>query len=110
MGQGLWEKAEDQLALLLCACEQCAHDDGRWTVAWLLTHLPEPNWTRVGVQPRGDAIRPFARLPDPSWVTTAIALNKDVASLKETRKAPPPKAGVFSATATGMANALCNVP
>eukprot|EP00969_Alexandrium_andersonii_P041842 1835245-Alexandrium_andersonii.AAC.1 len=39
---GLWERAEATLLLLLCAVEQACLDRGRWSLAWLLTHLPEP--------------------------------------------------------------------
>jgi hypothetical protein len=80
------EAAKDQMSLLLSASEQAAHDGGRWQVAWLLTHLPEPPWTRISFPPRADAVRPYARLPDPGWIAASVAFTKDVAALAEARK------------------------
>ena len=81
-----YDEADDLLALILAASEQACIDSGRWNTGWLLTHLQEPPWDLLGRQPATDAIRPFARLPDPVWVAAAIAHNKDVLALREARR------------------------
>ena len=47
MSLGLWREAEDTVAKLLVACEQASRQDGKFTFAWTLTHLPEPPWGRL---------------------------------------------------------------
>ena len=85
MPDGRWEEAEDAVAKLLVAAEQAAHDNSTFTLAWPLTHLPEPPWHRLqrGGRPED---RPFGRLADPVWVAAAIAYMRDVAALQELRK------------------------
>ena len=93
MRDGLWAEAEDTVARLLVGGEQSAIDEGKWPLAWMLTHLVDPPWSRVQTQRRGET-RPFGRLSDPSMVASAIAYMKDLASLEEIRKKqksfPPP--------------------
>ena len=87
------EAALDILSRLLVAVEQSAIDNSRWEVAWPLTHLPEPPWGRLQSAVKNDESR-FATLANPSWVTTVMALKKDLAALHESRrKRPPPKGG-----------------
>ena len=85
--------ALDVLSRLLVAVELAAIDNSRWEVAWPLTHLPEPPWGRLQSAVKNDESR-FATLANPSWVTTVMALKKDLAALHESRrKRPPPKGG-----------------
>ena len=44
MAAGNWMMAEAHLHLLLTALEVSQYDGSRWTLAWLLTFLPEPPW------------------------------------------------------------------
>ena len=83
MEAGRWHAAEAQLALLLVAVEQAANQKWRWSLAWLMTHLPEPPWHAIARHPRPDAIRPLAKLAEPSWVAAAIAYLKDVQVVSE---------------------------
>ncbi len=94
MEAGQWQHAEALTALLLVALEQAAHDEWRWSPAWLLTFLPEPPWQDIGRAPPRDSVRPLARLADQSWTAASIAYLRDVAVLTErtvTRTAPQPK-------------------
>ena len=87
MRLGLWEQAEDSVARLLVATEQAALDNSSWQLAWLMTHFPEPPWSRLAAnRPRPDSVRKFGQLADPAWVAAAIAYTKDVAALQEVRK------------------------
>ena len=89
-GEGMWLQAEDTLAKVLVAGEQAAIDNSSWQTAWLLSHLPEPPWNHVQQnRPRNDAMRPFAKLSDPTWTAAAIAYSKDVAAMNEMRSKNP---------------------
>ena len=90
---GHWDKAEAQVLLLLCALEQQALDRGRWGLAWLLTHLPEPPWAQYNVQPPMGPLRPFGRLSEPAWTAAAMAFMKDAAYMSELRKKGPAGGG-----------------
>ena len=89
MQRGEWLRGEAILYLGLVALEQSLHDSGRWGMAWLMTHLPEPPWhiLQQGMTP--DSIRPFGRLADPGWTAAAMAYVRDAASLAELRKKGP---------------------
>ena len=74
------------LMMLMVAVEQSTLDQGRWQLAWLLTHLPEPPWTQLSQVAPPDPLRPFGRLSEPNWSTAAMAYTKDAAALSEIRK------------------------
>ena len=93
MTSGKWHEAEDTLAKLLVFSEQTSRDGGDMRLAWLLTHLPEPPWSRLlrpGTQgPQQD----FAQLSEKGWVAAAIGFLKDAEAVKAMRgsnKRPPP--------------------
>ena len=81
------DDAMDVASRLLVCVEQAALDHSNFDVAWPLTHLPEPPWARLRAQaaPGHEEAR-FATLSDPSWVTTTMALKRDLAMLAESRK------------------------
>ena len=83
---GRWEAAEATLLSLLVAIEQSSRDQGRWQLAWLLTHLPEPPWHQMVQHAGGEQLRPFGHLADPSWTAAAMAFTKDAVALAEVRK------------------------
>ena len=88
-----WVESEAVAALLLCAAEQAALREWRWTSAWLLTHLPEPPWTSIRQTPARGQIRPMSRLASPEWVAAAIAYTKDTLALEDAeRKLAPTSA------------------
>lgn len=97
MAEGQWEKAEATVLLLFCAVEQASLDRGRWSLAWLLTHLPEPPWGQIAQTPPADALRPFGRLSEPAWTAAAMAYTKDAAALNEMRRKAPWEAPVADA-------------
>ncbi|CAK0813826.1 unnamed protein product, partial [Prorocentrum cordatum] len=92
MERALWRAAEAQLALLLCASEQAALREWRWTSAWLLTHLPEPPWTSIRQAPARGQIRPMSRLASPEWVAAAIGYTKDTLALEGAERKLAPAA------------------
>ena len=69
--RGEGEAAQRTLLLLLTALEQSCIDKGKWNLAWLLTHLPEPPWHHLAQSPPADALRPFGKLAHPSWIAAA---------------------------------------
>ena len=86
--RGQHAMAEALVLLLLTALEQAQRDNGRWQLAWLLTHMPEPPWAQMAAGTSGsvDSLRPFGHLADTTWTTAAMAYTKDAASLAEIRK------------------------
>ncbi|CAK0857394.1 unnamed protein product, partial [Prorocentrum cordatum] len=64
---------------------QAPLDQGRWSMARLLTHLPEPPRCSFGQVPAHDALRPLGRLSCPSWTAAAMAFVKGAAALSESR-------------------------
>ena len=58
--------------------EQCAMDGGKTQFAWLLTGLPEPNWSITTVNRRRQSLQPFSRLAQPAWVATNVAFLRDL--------------------------------
>jgi hypothetical protein len=91
MRDGKWEEAEDLVAKALVCGEQVAYHHGNWQVGWLLTHLPEPQFRRMGVFPDPAQLRPFSRLAQPEWTTAATQYWKDIQALNSSHKAPNPK-------------------
>ena len=89
MKEGRAERAEATLLLLLVSLEQSCLDQGRWGLAWLLTHLPEPPWGSIQSVPPSDPLRPFGRLAEPGWTAAAMAFTKDAAALSDLRKRGP---------------------
>ncbi|CAK0890054.1 unnamed protein product, partial [Prorocentrum cordatum] len=92
MERGLRRAAEAQLALLLCASEQAALREWRWTSAWLLTHLPEPPWTSIRQAPARGQIRPMSRSASPEWIAAAIGYTKDTLALEDAERKLAPAA------------------
>ena len=83
---GEWEHAEALLHLLLCCVEQSLYDEGMWSLAWLVTHLPEPPWHMMHMQAPSDGIWPYGRLTPPEWVAASMQFITDAAKLAEVRK------------------------
>ena len=86
MKVGAWREAEATVLLCLAAIEQVTLDEGRWQVAWLFTHLPEPPWQRISRRPPQGALRPFTRLIPASWAAAAASYVRDMATLTELKK------------------------
>ena len=84
--QGATSQAEALVLLGICAGEQASLDEGRWTLAWMFTHLPEPDWGRVGRRPNASVLRPFSRLLPPAWAAAASAFVRDMSALSELKK------------------------
>ena len=82
------DAALDVASRLRVAVEQAAIDSSKFDIAWPLTHLPEPPWSRLHAnQPKNSEGEPrFATLSNLSWVTTTLALKKDLAQLAESRE------------------------
>ena len=88
LSDGNVESALATLSLLLVAIEQAALDDGSWSLAWLLTLLPEPPWATMNRRPDTNALRPFSRLADTQWIAAAISYIRDVEKIRESRARP----------------------
>ena len=95
-----WELVEDATARMLVATEQAAMDNSQWQIAWPLTFMREPQWTRLQPKPSGnDPLSPqFGLLADPSWTAVVLAYLKDAAAVQELRRRAgqprkPPKGG-----------------
>lgn len=86
MERGHWHMAEAHGLLLLAAGEQAAMQSWQWSLAWLLTQMPEPPWGRICQQPKPDAIRPLSRLADQALMTAAVAYYTDVHKVAEVQK------------------------
>lgn len=76
--------------------EQTALDEGRTSLSWLLTALPEPNFSQVQLTRAKTSVRPFSRLSSASWIAANVGYLRDLdfletkirASEKETPKHP----------------------
>ena len=74
------------MALLgLAAAEQTTLDEGRWNIAFLFTHLPEPPWALLGSR-QPDPGTPFSKLADPRWTAALMGYMKDVEALRAQRQ------------------------
>ena len=78
-------QARDTLAKLLVAIEQIARDSGDVRMGWLLTHLPDPPWSRLLKPTQRGAHQDFAMLSSPEWVAAAMAYVKDVSAVAALR-------------------------
>ena len=78
--------AHASLSLLLVAAEQCALDDGRWPLAWLLSLQPEPPWATMSRKKEVIALRPFGRLADARWIAAATGYIRDMDRLNTVRR------------------------
>ena len=74
------------LSLLLVALEQAALDESNWGLAWLLSLLPEPPWTSMSRRPDHQALRPYSKLADTRWVSSAVSSTRDVERIRAARK------------------------
>ena len=81
MAVGKWREAEDVVLKGCLAIDQatCAH--GKWQLAWLMTHLPEPPGKSLARRSPKDAIRPTSRLAEPIWVAAAMGYLKETARM-----------------------------
>ena len=70
-------------AKLLVACEQASRQDGKFTFAWTLTHLPEPPWGRLLRPGTPGPHNDFALLSDPGWVAAGLAYHRDAQALAD---------------------------
>ena len=86
MSAGRWLLAEATLATMLTGLEQSLLDEGRWSIWWLFSHLPDPPWHLLATGPVSDQGRPFGRLAPPAWTAAAGAYVRDVAALEEMRR------------------------
>ena len=66
--------------------EQSCYDEGRWSMAWLVTNLPELPWHMMHMQAPYDGIWPCGRLTPPEWVAATMQFITDAAKLAEVRK------------------------
>jgi len=94
MEAGKAEAAHATVLLLLAAAEQAALHEWHWPPAWLLTHLPEPPFSRISHAPQRDMARPLSRLADPRLVAASMAYLRDIATVAEAgrRRGPHPAA------------------
>eukprot|EP00435_Cladocopium_sp_Y103_P068231 s567_g31.t1 len=92
-------------AKMMCFVEQTALDEGRTGLSWLLTGLPEPNYSVTQKNVVRYGAKPFSRLSAASWVAANVGYLKDLEFLdnrikstdkpdaksdaKETPKNPP---------------------
>jgi len=91
LGRGQTKSAEALVGLLLAAGDQATIDGGRWNLAWLYTHLPEPPWARISHRATENLLRPHTKLLNPTWAAAAAAYTRDMSVLHELkRKAAPP--------------------
>ena len=84
------EGALGTLSLLLVAVEQAALDDGAWSLAWLLSLLPDPPWATMLRRPDAHALRPYAKLADTRWVSASLSFLRDVERIKTVRREVQP--------------------
>ena len=83
---GKEETALATLSLLLVAVEQAALDESSWSLAWLLSLLPEPPWPSMSRRPDAQALRPYAKLADTRWVAAGLAFMRDVDRIRAARR------------------------
>ena len=86
MEAGQWRLAEAYVHLILAAGEQAAMQNWQWPLAWLLTQLPEPAWTRIRHQPVPETARPLSRLADQQLLSAAVAYYRDVATVMDIQR------------------------
>ena len=89
MSRGHHKSAEALVGLLLAAGDQATMDGGRWNLAWLYTHLPEPPWGRASHRHVENLLRPHSKLLNPTWAAAAAAYTRDMSVLQELKKAAP---------------------
>ena len=90
--------AEAYVHLILATGEQAAIQNWQWPLAWLLTQLPEPDWSRIRHQPVLETARPLSRLADQTLLAAAVAYYRDVKTVMDVqRKATQ---GITSTTTT----------
>lgn len=63
---------------LLLFTEQTAMDSGRTSLSWLLTGLPEPNFSMCQQNVHRAGLRPFAPLAAPNWVVANVSYLRDL--------------------------------
>jgi hypothetical protein len=105
MSLGLWREAEDTVAKLLVACEQASRQDGKFTFAWTLTHLPEPPWGRLLRPGTPGPHNDFALLSDPGWVAAGLAYHRDAQALADLGRGSSGGRGAAGAGAAAKAGA-----
>lgn len=75
--------------------DQAAMDYGRTNLAWLLTSLPEPQYSITQRNRHKASMSPFTRLAQASWIAANVSYMKDLdyleGRIKTANSAPPPK-------------------
>ena len=94
MEGGRWHEAEALVSLLLAASEQAALQEWQWSLAWVMTFLAEPPWTRIrGHAPAAQDLKSVSKLADPHLLAAAVGHLKDVMAISEAQRrsgtAPP---------------------
>ena len=83
MAAGQWHLAEATMATLMAGLELLLVDQSRWSMGWLLTHLPDPPWHLFSTCPQYDPTRPYGCPAPTPWIVAAGQYVKDAASLEE---------------------------
>eukprot|EP00438_Fugacium_kawagutii_P033349 Skav204235 [mRNA] locus=scaffold1550:277390:299473:- [translate_table: standard] len=63
---------------LMVFVEQTAVDQGKTSLSWLMTGLPDPNYSVCQQNSQRSGLRPFAALAAPSWVAANVSYLKDL--------------------------------
>ena len=88
--------AQEMLALAMVTVEQCAQDNGKWEVAWILSLQEEPPMGLFQHRPASTnpRLRAFAPLCPPEWAACALSYVKELDIMTTRRQdALPPKKG-----------------
>ena len=95
-----WAAADDVIARLLVTGGRVSLYQGRFTFAWPISFLPEPEWSRYrairgGPEGKGKnrSFPVIATLADPQWVAALMELPSDPALHAENRQQPASQAG-----------------
>ena len=95
MGQGHAQAAE--ALVRLPAGGQSSIDGGRWALAWMFTHLPDPPAARNENRRFDNPLRPRTRLLSATWVAAAAAAyTRAMSVLQELKKKAAPPEGAYA--------------
>ena len=85
---------QELLALMMVSLEQCAQDNGRWDLAWVLSLQEDPPTGVFNARPAqtNPRLRAFAPLCPAPWTTTALSYVKEL-DLISSRRADVVSAG-----------------
>jgi hypothetical protein len=89
-GEQNLDRVKGLLALICCAVDQVALDNGSWTLAaHLLVCLPDPLWNYIQRNNPATNTNPFTRLADPTWTAAILGFLKDADVINAQRRQPP---------------------